>query len=89
MEPKDTFPVRTLAGSSMKHLTEDLTALRQYLEGAINKLIQATPHPRDYIHDEEKYKAARQVHDVHLMALKGMRRFYQEKEIHCHDQIPK
>lgn len=89
MEPKDTFPVRTLAGSSMKHLTEDLTALRQHLEGVLNKIVQVTPHPRDYIHDTEKYQAARAIHDIHVDSVKAMLGFYREKEEHCHDQIPK
>ena len=73
----------------MKHLTEDLTTLRQYLEGALNKIQQVAPHPRDYIHDHEKYEAALTVHNIHVNNLKSMVNFYREKEEHCYDQIPK
>jgi len=89
MERKELFPLFTLSGSSMKHLTEDLTALRQHLEGVLNKIAQVTPHPRDYIHDTEKYQAARAIHDIHVDHVKAMLDFYREKEEHCHDQTPK
>lgn len=83
----ETFPSRSLAGSSMTVLAGDCSAAMVALEEARLKVIAATPHPRDYIGQEPTYQLARMEHDKIVKALSATIDFYEAKSIHCYGQV--
>ena len=83
----ETFPSRTLNGSSMRTVAEDCSKALHALEEARRKVIDAAPHPRDYIGRDDLYQTARTEHHANTKALSDMIDFYEAKAIHCFDQI--
>ena len=80
------YPVRTLNGSSMRQLAEDLNAVVKNLDEAIENMAKVAPHMRDYIHSREVYLTARDLHMQQLLSIKAVRDALQEKAIHCFGQ---
>ena len=81
-----TFPLKSLNGSSMRTLAEDNTKAYHALEQALEKVVDAAPHGRDYVGRDDVYQAAREEHLKSVMALKQMIDFHLAKAMHCFDQ---
>ncbi len=84
----DSFPKRSLSGSSMQQLAQDLQEVVTKLEEAKTEMVNAQPHPRDYIHEGAgTLEFALNEHKGQLKALDDLISFYEQKRNHCLDQM--
>ena len=82
---KETFPLKTLNGSSFDAMKEGLSELRIAM-GKAGILLQAcAPHPRDYP-VEGTYEKALLQYQQHLDLLSDLETFYTDKMLHCIEQ---
>lgn len=84
---KDTFPIKTLNGSSFEHMAKDVQEVVSALEKAQEELAAASPHPRDYQIGQMEYTTVRQQHKEHQKVLSDLLDFYVAKRNHCLDRM--
>jgi adenylate kinase family enzyme len=81
----DTFPRKTLNGSSFEQLLKDVNAIVVNFQKLEHTLLRAYPHPRDYRSDDDYQKANAQ-HEQHLKVIQELQELYVKKWIHINDE---
>jgi hypothetical protein len=76
-KPQIITPQYSLNGTSAQSLAEQFDAARQAVQAAIDAIIDAAPHGRDYQHDPSQYEKARDEYEMRLQRLRGVMNDYE------------
>ena len=85
----ELFPFGSLAGSTMRELGRVNAVASYELRKALEAMVEAAPHPRDYIGQDERYQAARSEHLTNIKTIRDLTNAYEEKAMYCFAREPR